>query len=80
MTEQQPMSTVEQQDAAADAERARLNKQVYDFRKTCDPLVYERVIAFHQYANTSDEAFGVLVADYHRLAAEVLPPAEPPVS
>jgi hypothetical protein len=78
MTEQQPMSTAEQQNAAADAERARLNQQVYYFRKTCDPLVYERVIAFHQQANTSDEAFAVLTADYARYAAEVLPPAEPP--
>jgi hypothetical protein len=60
------------------AEQQRLNKQVYDFRKTCDPIVYEQVIAFHQQANASDEAFATLQADYARLAAEMLPPAEPP--
>jgi hypothetical protein len=75
MAEQPPMGTIEQQNAATDAERARLNQQVYDFRKTCDPFLYERVIAFHQFANTSDEAFAVLSADYARLAAEVVPPA-----
>ena len=94
MTEQQPMGTTyyapeaprqpgersvgEQRTAEAEAEQARLNKQVYDFRKTCDPLAYERVIAFHQHANTSDEAFAALQADYDRYAAEHLPPPEPP--
>jgi hypothetical protein len=93
MTEQQPMSTtyapeaprqpgersaVEQRNAEAEAEQQRLNKQVYDYRKTCDPLLYERVIAFHQMANTSDEAFATFAADYDRAAAEHLPPPEPP--
>ncbi len=92
MAEQQPMGTtyyapeaprqpgersvVEQRNAEAEAEQARLNKQVYDFRKTADPMLWERVIAFHQHANTSDEAFATLQADYARAAAEHLP--EPP--
>jgi hypothetical protein len=90
MADQQPMGTtyyapeaprqpgersaVEQRNAEAEAEQARLNQQVYDFRKTCDPMLYERVIAFHQHANTSDEAFATLQADYARAAAEHLPP------
>ena len=82
MTEQQPIGTASYQQARTAeedaAETKRLNKQVYDFRKTADPLLYERVIAYHQHANTSDEAFGVFVNDYNRLAAEVLPPVEPP--
>lgn len=77
MAEQQPMSTIEQQNAARDAEQDRLNKQVYDFRKTCDPFVWEHVIAFHQHANTSDEAFATLQADYAKRAAELLPPENP---
>jgi hypothetical protein len=78
MAEQPPMGTVEQQNAAADAERARLNQQVYDFRKTCDPFVWDHVIAFHQHANTSDEAFATLQADYAKRAAEMLPPPDLP--
>jgi hypothetical protein len=78
MAEQPPMTVIEQQNAASEAERQRLNKQVYDFRKTCDPFLYERVIAYHQHANTSDAAFAVLQADYARLAAEL--PPEPPVA
>ena len=82
MTEQQPIGTTSYQQAPTAEQQAteqqRLNKQVYDFRKTADPLLYERVIAYHQHANTSDEAFNIMVADYDRLAAEVLPPAEPP--
>ena len=60
------------------AEIERLNRQVYDFRKTCDPFVWDHVIAFHQHANTSDEAFATLQADYAKRAAELIPPAAPP--
>jgi hypothetical protein len=59
-------------------EQKRLNQQVYDFRKTADPLLYERVIAFHPNANQTDDAFNVMKADYERVAAEHLPPTEPP--
>jgi hypothetical protein len=85
MTEQQPMGTgytrepaAPTQRSAAEDEQKRLNQQVYDFRKTCDPLVYEHVIAFHQFANTSDEAFATLQADYTKRAAEMLPPPDVP--
>lgn len=78
MTEQQPMGTASMPTAdQMSAESNRLNQQLYDFRKTADPLLYERVIAYHPHANTSDESFGVFVADYQRVAADVLPPAAP---
>jgi hypothetical protein len=77
MTEQQPVGTMHMpvQPTAEErtAEAQRLNKQLYDFRKTADPLLYERVIAYHPHANVSDESFGVFVADYHRLVAEQRP-------
>jgi hypothetical protein len=81
MTEQQPMGTTRMpvQPTAEEraAETSRLNQQLYDFRKTVDPLLYERVIAYHPHANVSDDAFGVFVADYHRVAGEAQqqPPA-----
>jgi hypothetical protein len=65
--QQTPAPTADERNA----EQQRLNQQVYDFRRTCDPLLYDRVIAFHPHANTSDEAFAVMQADYSRLAAEV---------
>lgn len=81
MTEQAPMTTADAAPAPqltpAEVEQQRLNKQLYDYRKTCDPLLYERVIAFHQMANTSDEAFATFAADYDRAAAEHLPPPPP---
>jgi hypothetical protein len=83
MTEQQPIGTTFAAPPTAEqqaTEQQRLNKQVYDFRKTCDPLLYERVIAFHQHANFSDDAFAQLSADYARVAAEVLPPVDPPAA
>lgn len=55
-------------DAEADA-KARAAKQ-YEMRKTMDPLLYERVAAFHPHAATSDAAMDAFKADYDRLEKE----------
>lgn len=75
MTEQQPMGTTTQPAAAPTtdehaAETKRLSDQLYAKRKTMDPLLYDRVIAYHPFAGQSDDAFAVFVADYERLEGE----------
>ena len=75
MTEQQPMGTQQQAKPAATtdehaAEVKRLSDQLYEKRKASDPLLYERVIAYHPFANQSDEAFKAFAADYDRMAQE----------
>jgi hypothetical protein len=59
-----PTST--QPDQPADDLAAKL----YDMRKTMDPILYERVAAFHPHAATSDAALAAFKADYDRLESE----------
>jgi hypothetical protein len=39
-------------------------------RKSMDPILYERVSAFHPHAATSDAALEAFKADYDRLESE----------
>jgi hypothetical protein len=56
--------------APAPVDPAAMAAKVYDLRKTADPLVFERVTAFHPHAATSQEAFDTFKADLDRLGAE----------
>ncbi len=64
MAEVKPMTTADAPNAA------NLAGKVYDLRKGADPLVFDRVAAFHPHAATSQEAFDTFKADLDRMTAE----------
>jgi hypothetical protein len=61
-------------------EEQELRGKVYELRRNSDPTIYDRVVAFHPHAATSDEAFATFKADLERSqqeAAEKLAAAAP---
>jgi hypothetical protein len=61
-------------------EEQALRGKVYELRRNSDPTIYDRVVAFHPHAATSDEAFATFKADLERSqqeAAEKLAAAAP---
>jgi hypothetical protein len=65
---QEPTQQLSPQEERA-AEVKRLDDQLYEKRKTCDPRTYDRIIAYHPQAATSDAGFAAFVADYDAQAA-----------
>jgi hypothetical protein len=47
-------------------EEQELRGKVYELRRNSDPIIYERVVAFHPHAATSDDAFATFKADLER--------------
>ena len=51
-------------------EEQELRAQLYGYRREADPIVYDRVVAFHPHAATSAEALATFKADLDRATAE----------
>jgi len=83
MAEVKPMTTTDAGNPGAGqrhTEEQELRAKVYELRRNSDPILYDRVVAFHPHAATSDEAFATFKADLERAtddAAKKLAEAAP---
>ena len=73
MTEVNPMTTTDAGNTGAGqqaTEAQELRAQLYGYRREADPILYDRVVAFHPHAATSSEALATFKADLDRATAE----------
>lgn len=51
-------------------EEQELRAQLYGYRREADPILYDRVVAYHPHAATSSEALATFKADLDRATQE----------